>query len=71
MIFESPDKGKTIFAREPLTLERVQISTDSEKSTDSWQIWQDILKAGQTNPALKEALDSAQIIYELSRNDKS
>jgi hypothetical protein len=36
---------------------------------DQWLMWRDILTASKNNPALKEALDRAQIIYELYRNE--
>ena len=74
MIFESPDDGNTIFGRLPHTVERVELSAVTPESLELnhlWFQWRNILTAAKHNPALKEALDKAQIIYELSRNDKS
>jgi hypothetical protein len=70
MIFESPDGGKSIFARPPHIVDRIEITPESQELNNLWFQWRDILTASRTNTALREALDRAQIIYELSRNDK-
>jgi hypothetical protein len=72
MIFESPDGGNTIFSRLPHTVERVDITPvtpESQELNNLWFQWRDILTAARHNPALKQALDQAQVIYELSRHD--
>lgn len=69
MIFESPDGGKSIFARPPHIVDRIEITPESQELNHLWFQWRDILTAAKTNPALKAALDQAQIIYELSRHD--
>ena len=72
MIFESPDSGRTVYKRVAGTLDRIAVKdeTDQERdATNRWTAWRDILRAAKHNPALSEALDRAQIIYELSRND--
>lgn len=33
------------------------------------QLWNEIRRAAETNPAIKEALDRVKILYELSKND--
>ena len=74
MIFESPDGGKSVFARPPHTVERVDVTAitpETQELNNLWFQWRDILTAAKHNTALKEALDRAQIIYELSRNDKN
>ena len=74
MIFESPDGGKTVFARPPHIAERVDITAvtpETKELNDLWFQWRDILTAARHNLALKEALDRAQVIYELSRCDKN
>jgi hypothetical protein len=71
MIFESPDHGNTVFARPPHIVDRIEITRESLELNHLWFQWRDILTAAKTNPALKQALDQAQIIYELSRHDKS
>jgi hypothetical protein len=72
MIFESRDKGKSVFARPPHTVGRVDVTAvtpESQELNNLWFQWRDILTAAKHNPALKEALDQAQVIYELSRHD--
>ena len=72
MIFESPDGGSTIFSRLPHTVERVDITAvtpESQELNHLWFQWRDILTAAKQNPALKEALDQAHVIYELSRRE--
>ena len=72
MIFESPDSGRTVYKRVAGTLDRIAVKDETEQERDAtnrWTAWRDILRAAKHNPALSEALDRAQIIYELSRND--
>jgi hypothetical protein len=71
MIFESPDGGKTVFGRPPHIVDRIEITPASQELNNLWFQWRDILTAAKNNPALKEALDRAQVIYELSRHDKN
>lgn len=75
MIFESPDGGKTVTVRAPHSLTKQHISFDPQdlennELTSQWFDWRKILEASKTNLALKDALDHARIIYELSRNDQ-
>lgn len=73
MIFESPDGGRTIYGRLAHTVQRQELNPLDPKVNEInnlWFAWRDILTASKTNPALKEALDRAQVIYELSRHDK-
>lgn len=69
MIFESPDGGKTVFARPPHIVDRIELTQENLELTNLWVAWRDILTAAKTNTALKEALDRAQVIYELSRRE--
>lgn len=76
MIFESPDGGDTVFVRLPHQLNKQDVSVDildpeTQDLNNLWFAWRDILTASKYNPVLKEALDRAKVIYELSRNDKS
>jgi hypothetical protein len=74
MIFESPNSGRTVYKREPGSPDRVVVNDETEQERDDtnrWVAWRDILRAAKTNPALHEALDRAQIIYELSRYDQN
>lgn len=76
MIFESPDGGKTVTVRAPHSLEKRKITPNplDQQEIDLmklWFQWREIIEAAADNPALKQALDRAQIIYELSRHDKN
>jgi len=70
-IFESPDKGETIYARDMGSTERV-IHSESEKRKSlhddikESQLWGNIHRAAKTNPALQEALDRVKITYYLT-----
>ena len=73
-VYESPDSGRTVYKRVAGTTDRVMVKDETEQERDAtnrWTAWRDILRAAKHNPALSEALDRAQIIYELSRNDKN
>jgi hypothetical protein len=74
MIFESPDGGKTVFGRLEHTLQRQALDVlnpEQQELNNLWFAWRDILLTSKNNTALKEALDRAQVIYELSRHDKN
>jgi len=70
-IFESPDKGETVYARDMGSTERV-IHSESEKRKSlhddikESQLWGNIHRAAKTNPALQEALDRVKVTYYLT-----
>lgn len=72
-IYESPDKGDTIYQRLPGTSERElydQRTPDGRPLYDHVmedKLWGDIRRAARTNPTLQEALERAKIIYHLSK----
>ena len=73
MIFESPDGGQTIYGRLEHSLQRQELdilNPEQQELNNLWFAWRDILLASRNNTALKEVLDRAQVIYELSRHDK-
>ena len=71
-IYESPDGGQTVYAREfgskerKLVGESLSVKTNRELMQES-QLWHDIRVAARDNPALQDALDRAIIIYNLSK----
>ena len=71
MIFESPDSGKTVFARPPHVVDRIDVTVTPEtmELNNLWFQWRDILTAAKTNPALHEAVDRVKVIYRLIKND--
>ena len=70
-IYESPDGGHTVFRREFGSDIKEIVSVDEEylEHNNQWFAWRDILRASKNNSVLKEALDRAQIIYELSKHN--
>ena len=70
-VYESPDNGKTIYAREMGSTDKqlVGYSYDNTKLSDD-QLWQDIRAAAKDNPALKNALEQCKILYHLSKKEK-
>jgi hypothetical protein len=72
-IFESPDKGETIYKREVGSSNRVLYS-ESEKRRNlhndimESKLWGNIHRAAKTNPALQEALDRVKVTYYLTKD---
>ena len=71
-IYESPDGGNTIYAREHGEIDRVEhrfnglsYSTPLQELTEA-QLWSKIRKAAETDSALHSALERVKILYYLS-----
>jgi hypothetical protein len=77
-VYESPDKGQTIYRRKIGEVVRELIkdsrTPDGRPLHDHImedKLWGDIRRAAKTNPALHDALERAIIIYQLSKkNDR-
>jgi hypothetical protein len=73
-VYESPDGGETVYARESGKTERVLIG-ESYKAIEKRekilndQLWYDIGMAAKTNPGLHEALERVKIMYHLSKDN--
>ena len=75
MIFESPDKGKTVYCREAGETERTLHSMDDDikdmfATIRDDRLWDNIRKEAKTNVALQNILDHAIMIYKLSKEYK-
>lgn len=76
-VYESPDGGRTVYAREIGRTERKLVGENLPVRNNQQdlfrsnlldnQLWYDIRLAAQKNPALQEALERVKIIYELSK----
>ena len=64
-IYESPDGGKTIYAREFGSYERKLIGAEYPISRKI--NWQDIELEAKSNPALQTAIDRVILVYTLSK----
>lgn len=71
MIYESPDGGKTVYARQPFSGDRelVRISPEALQK-NRWFKWKEILIAAENCPSLADAIAKAEMIYELTKSNK-
>ena len=74
-IFESPDGGRTVYARQPGNTNRELYSQDPAlqqelKDLEKSKRWVEILQARQDNLELDHLCEQVEILYELSRNSK-
>ena len=74
-IHESPDGGKTIYAREIGTTERRLVGYSPDmiehlKKIDRESRWMAILNQAERTPALQEAIDHVIMLYELSKTEE-
>ena len=71
-IYESPDGGKTIYRRAPGSTDKEMIREDPErKYIEQWNTWRDILKLSRDNITLRDAVEKAEIIYKLIKNENN
>jgi len=68
LIYESPDGGNTVYSREPGSPFRTlvgysQSAKDLMKEQQEIELWKNIRKEAENNPALQKALDHAKLIY--------
>lgn len=71
-IYESPDGGRTVYARRAGSNHRELHLRDPELDKELAEMrnqekWQQILAARKTNSALDELLEKVEILYELSK----
>jgi hypothetical protein len=70
-IFESPDKGETVYAREAGSSNRA-LHSESEKKRSlhddilESKLWGNIRRAAKTDPALQAALERVKVTYYLT-----
>lgn len=74
IIYESPDKGGTVYGRYAGTNERwvVGYSTETKNTLDQIKedkLWGEIRRAAKNDPRLQSELDRVKLIYELSKKD--
>jgi len=73
-IFESPDGGRTVYARKPGTIKRELHWQDPELQRELAELeqqkrWVDIFSARRDNAELDHLCEQVEIMYELSRKN--
>ena len=71
-IFESPDGGRTVYARNPGSTQRTLHSQDLGLQQELAELeqqkrWVDIFQARQDNPELDRLCEQVEVLYELGR----
>ena len=71
-IFESPDGGRTVYARQPGSTQRTLHSQDPELQQELAELeqqkrWVDIFQARQNNSELDRLCEQVEVLYELGR----
>lgn len=74
LVYESPNGGRTVYSRKRGETERTLVREDHmHPVTERWHKWRDVLKESHEHPALADAIQKAEVIYELVKkcNDNS
>jgi len=74
-VYESPDGGRTVYARNPGSKNREIHLRDPELEKDLADLrqqerWQFILAARENNPAINELCEQIEVLYELSKTSQ-
>lgn len=71
-IFESPDGGNTIYARNSGENTRHLYSKNEayDKEKHGYERWLNIFNARRDNPALDDICNQAEMLYELSKDSE-
>lgn len=74
-IFESPDGGRTVYARNSGSETRQLYSQSPELQQELVELeqqkrWVDIFQAREYNPALNQLCEQVEILYELSKGSQ-
>ena len=74
-IFESPDGGRTVYARRPGETTRELYSQDPAlqqelKDLENSKRWVEILQARRNDPELNHLCEQVEILYELGKGSK-
>ena len=74
-IFESPDGGRTVYARRPGETTRELYSQDPAlqqelKDLENSKRWVEILQARRDDPELDHLCEQVEILYELGKGSK-
>ena len=72
-IFESPDKGETIYVRQAGSNERTLIKENisMRDQVREQQLWHEIRIAARTNTTLADILNQAKMVYALIKKENN
>ena len=72
-IFESPDKGETIYVRQSGSTERTLIKENRSLigRLHEDQLWGNIRREAKTNVALADILEQAKMVYALIKKENN
>ena len=72
-IFESPDKGETIYVRQAGSIDRYLIKENisMRDQVREQQLWHEIRIAAKTNTTLADILDQAEMVYALIKKENN
>jgi len=72
-IFESPDKGETIYVRQTGSADRylVKENTSLISQIREDQLWIEIRRAANTNKTLADILNQAKMVYALIKKENN
>jgi histidinol-phosphate/aromatic aminotransferase/cobyric acid decarboxylase-like protein len=72
-IFESPDKGETIYVRQAGSIDRYLVKEDIliRDQVREQQLWHEIRIAARTNTTLADILDQAKMVYALIKKENN
>jgi hypothetical protein len=72
-IFESPDKGETIYVRQSGSMDRYLIKENisMRDQVREQQLWHEIRIAARTNTTLADILDQAKMVYALIKKENN
>lgn len=82
LIYESPDGGKTVYAREfgsnhkqlvgyryDINNSHVNTKSPGQQDYEDHILWNEIRQAAKTNPTLHKAMERVKLLYRLSKDD--
>ena len=72
IIYESPDGGKTVYSRKSGSSDRTLVKEDTTQHYISkWYEWKEILKLAETEPALANAINKAEMLYVILKKEEN
>ncbi len=72
IIYESPDGGKTVYSRKSGSSDRSLVKEDtSQHYIAKWYEWKEILKLAETEPALANAINKAEMLYVILKKEQN